>query len=227
MDEGTVDLAMRERIKRQERWTLIGLTIALLCLLIDKATAEDWTPPDHPCIPTVSDYDHAYKVEGAAFAVLWWCDEEDGLYTRWFTGTVPGAVTPETQAAAIVQLAGKDPFDFLQRAYKRPSSPSEMELVNQLQAERGPRCYVQAAGKTTAVLTSTAQYTISTPLKDEQGVTVSIAANTPVACVSRLPKELTKRYCNCIAATDTKGRAIVGDAWVLCRMVKAPAEGWQ
>lgn len=194
-------------------------------LMAQSVKAEDWRAPDLPCVPTVSDYEHGYKIEGAAFAIVWWCDDDTGLLTRWYTGTAPGAVTPASQAAALVSLAGRDPEAFLAAAFKRESTPSEMELVRAVEAQREPRCYVTGTGSTAAVVTGTAQHAVGPAKLDATGVAVRIPVGQRVQCMSRLAKE-PRRYCEVTSAPDSKQRLIEGEAFAACKIERAPKDGW-
>lgn len=206
------------------RLGLATILLGMLAIAGHRASAEEWQPPELPCIPTVSDYDTYYRVEGKTFAIVWWCDLADGLYTRWWTAQI-GASSPGV--AEVLRLAGRDPDTFAAQAYKRESTAAEMRLVKEIEMTHAPRCYVVGSGKTTALLTSTAQHTISVAKRDAAGTTISIAAGQQVACMSRLPKELAKRYCEVRGSMDTKQRLIEGDAWAACRIERAPIEGWQ
>lgn len=202
---------------------MLAVMFALSLLLASRAMAEDWQAPDLPCIPTVSDYDTYYRVEGKTFAIVWWCDLAEGLYTRWWTAQI-GSASPGP--ADVLRLAGRDPWTFAQQAYSRESTPTELELVKQIEISQAPRCYVTGSGKNTAVLTSTSQHAISQPKRDGAGTTIYIPVGQRVACLSRLPKEPDKRYCEVSGSIDSKLRLIEGDAWAPCRIEKAPLDGW-
>lgn len=203
-----------------------ALEIAGVWLWCSRADAAEWTPPHLSCIPTLSDFDHAYRIKDAVVAGVWWCDQPDGLQTFWVSGTAPGAITPKTQAEALLQIAGKDPEELLKRVVIRESTPSEMELVAQIEIAHAPHCYVIGTAATAAVLTQTAQGTLGPPKQDAAGVGKRVAVAAPVGCNYRLAKETLKRYCSAENLTDTKGRRIEGDAWVSCKIERAPAAGW-
>lgn len=208
------------------RW-IVATVLLILCKMMNPAHAQEYQPPDLPCIPTVSDFDTFYQSRGQTFAIVWWCDLADGIHTRYWTTSGPAKTEGERIISDTLRLAGRDPYAFTLKAYKRDSTPTELELVLDIEATHAPRCYVVASGKTTAVLTSTAQHTIGPAKKDAVGVGIAIAAGTGITCVDRLSKEPDKRYCNAIGATDSKQRKIEGDAWVPCRLERAPTEGWQ
>lgn len=223
------DLPERAVIRAESRalltlavMTLVMLAIEALLLFAWPAQAEEWTPPDLPCVPTVSDFEHGFRVQGNTFAIVWWCDDETGLLTRWYTGTAPA---PVTQAAAAVALAGRDPDTFLQTAFKRDSTSAEMELVRAVEEVREPRCYVIGSGATAAVITETAQHTAGPAKLDAAGVAVRIPVGQRVQCMSRIAKE-DKRYCDVYRSPDSKQRLIEGEAFALCKIERAPAEGW-
>jgi len=190
------------------------------------AESAPWQPPEFRCFPPISDYDHAYRIQDAVAAIVWWCDMPDGLYTFWVAGTVPGGITPKTQADALLEIAGKDPAELIKRVVVREPTPSEMELATQIQLSHAPRCYVTGTAATAAVLTANAQGTISAAKLDTQGVTVRVPVGVPVACWDRLAKETAKRYCSAETLTDTKGRRVEPETWVPCKIERAPAAGW-
>lgn len=198
--------------------------VLLTLLVVGSARADEWKQPELPCIPTVSDYDTYYRVDGKTFAIVWWCDIADGLYTRWWTAQIGGN---SPGVADVLRLAGRDPDTFAAQAYRRESTPTELDLVKLIEIANAPRCYVVGTGKTTAVLTSTAQHAISQAKRDAAGTTIYIEAGKRVACLSRLPKEAAKRYCEVRGSIDAKGRLIEGDAWAPCRIERSPSEGWE
>src|SRR5262245_57674017 len=88
------------------------LLIFVLGYCVERAHADEWTPPDQPCTPTVSDFHHAYEVSGNIAAAVWWCDLPDGLHMRWISGTAPSGSSAAAQllsGLAAVQLSGTDP----------------------------------------------------------------------------------------------------------------------
>lgn len=204
----------------------IALCLIVTGLLLRVARADEWTPPDHPCTPTLSDYHHAYAIEGGVVAAVWWCDQPAGLETRWISGTAPGAITPMTQAQALIAIAGSDPLELLKKAIVRESTPSEMALVVKIELAHQPHCYVIGTAATAAVLTQTAQGTLGPPKLDAAGVGIRVVVAAPVGCNYRLAKETSKRYCSAENLTDTKVRRIEGDAWIACKIERAPAGGW-
>lgn len=211
----------------------LGVGLALVAILAigvfvlpAKARAAEWSPPQYNCIPTVSDFDHAYRIRDAIAAAVWWCDMPEGLYTWSVAGTVPGGITPKTQADALLAIAGKDPGELLKRVVVRDHTPSEAELVAQIELSHAPRCYVVGTAATAAVLTANAQGAIGAAKLDAQGVGVRVAVGAPVACYDRLAKETAKRYCSAATLTDTKGRRVEPETWIACKIERAPAAGW-
>jgi hypothetical protein len=206
----------------------VAFVLVMLGVLLERANAAEsaWQPPEFRCIPTVSDYDHAYRIRDAVAALVFWCDLTDGLHTYWVAGALPGGVTPKTQAEALRQIAGKDPAELLRRFVVRESTPSEMELVAEIEIAHAPRCYVIGTSITAGVLTANAQGTISTAKLDAQGVGIRVAVGAPVACEERLAKETLKRYCKADNLTDTKGRRVGEGGYIACKIERAPADGW-
>jgi hypothetical protein len=205
----------------------VAFCLVVIGLLMRPAEAAEWSPPEYRCVPSISDYDHAFRIEGAVAALVWWCDLPDGLYHNWVAGTVPGGITPKTQADALLQIAGKDPAEILNRVVVRESTPSEVELVDKIELSHAPRCYVTGTAATAAVLTANAQGTISDAKLDAQGVTVRVPVGAPVSCDHRLAKETAKRYCSAATLSDTKGRRVAAETWAPCKIERAPAGGWQ
>lgn len=204
---------------------LLALELAAIWALRPAQAAEQY-PVDLKCVPSVSDYDHAYMIEGAVAALVWWCDQPDGLYTGWVAGTVPGGITPKTQADALLEIGGKDPGELLRKIIVREATPSEMELVARIEIAHSPRCYVTGTAATAAVLTASAQGTLGEPKLDSAGVGVRVAVGAPVGCQDRLAKETAKRYCGASTLTDSKGRLVAAETWVACKIERAPREGW-
>ncbi len=184
-----------------------------------------WTKPNVKCVPTVTDFDHWVEFRDGLFAVVWWCSLDDGLYTNWFTGRLDPQGGQDAGVKALA-IAGRDPIA-LERFMVRASSDAELAIVRDVEYRHGPRCYVAGAAKTAAVVTGTAQHMAGTPKLDAAGVGIRLAVGTPVTCVERLSKEPEKRYCAVTGATDAKGRPIAEDAFALCRIEKAPTEGWE
>lgn len=219
---------MQNSARRLVVMLILCAALELLGLLMYARTvsAAEWSPPQYSCIPTLTDFDHAYRIKDAVVAGVFWCDQPDGLQTFWVSGTTPGAITPKTQADALLQIAGKDPEELLERVVVRASTPSEMELVAQIEIAHAPHCYLTGTSGTAAVLTQTAQGTLGPPKLDAAGVGIRVAVGTPVGCNYRLAKETLKRYCSAENLTDSKLRRIEGDAWSACKMERAPAAGW-
>lgn len=202
---------------------ILGL-VGLLAIVADRALAEDWSRPELKCLPTVTDYDRYGEVRNGLFAVLWWCDVDDGLYTHWYTGRV----LPQRPdiVAETIKLAGRDPLK-LEQLMTRASTAAETALRLDIEAAHAPRCYVIGGAATAAVITETAQHTAGAAKLDSAGVGIRIKVGTGVMCQDRIAKELDKRYCNVGGATDSKARVIDGDAWAACKIERAPVEGWQ
>lgn len=221
---------MRDLTKSRRILLLLILAAAMeilgVLLWCNRAAAQAWLPPDQPCTPGLSDYDHAYKIEGAVVAAVWWCDMPAGVETRWVSGTAPGAITPQTQANALLTISGTDTLELIKRLIVRPSTPSEMELVAKIEVSHAPHCYVTGTAATAAVLTQTVQGTLGPAKLDTAGVGIRVAVAAPVGCNYRLAKETAKRYCSAENLTDSKLRRIQGDAWVACKIERAPAAGW-
>jgi hypothetical protein len=211
---------------------LILLAAFAALMFLPPAHADEWTPADQPCTPTVSDYDHAYQIDGAVAAAVWWCDQPDGLYTRFIAGTSPSTIGAKEQGEflaklAMLQLSGTDPLELIKRVIVREATPAEAELVAKIEIAHAPHCYVIGTAATAAVLTQTAQGTLGPAKLDAAGVGIRVPVGAPVSCADRLAKETLKRYCSAATLTDTKGRRVEAETWVACKIERAPAGGWQ
>jgi hypothetical protein len=207
------------------------MLMELLTLWLVAAHAGDWTPADQPCTPTVSDYDHAYQIDGAVAAFVWWCDQPDGLHTRFIAGTAPSTIGAKEQAEflgklAMLQLSGTDPLELIKRAIVREPTPAELEVVAKIEIAHAPHCYVVGTAATAPVLTQTAQGTLGPAKLDASGVGIRVPVGVPVSCADRLAKETLKRYCSAATLTDTKGRRVEGEGFVACKIERAPSQGW-
>lgn len=113
-------------------WTLICLLVLATVALA--AQADDTGEP--PCVPTVSDYDNTHRLHDGLFAIIWWCDEQDGLDSYWWTDSVAKS-TPAT----VLAFAARDPDEFRAQLSRRWSTVDQITLAMELQAQRGPRCF--------------------------------------------------------------------------------------
>ena len=200
------------------------LIVLGLLLRAGAAKGEEWTKPDLPCTPGLSDFARAHGAEGLVVAGVFWCDLPDGLHTRYATYTF-GSVSQMVTALTSFQSGGEDIGPQILKFWIRAPTPAEMEVVAKVEIAHAPRCYVVGTAATAAILTSNAQGFISTAKLDASGVGIRVTVAAPLSC-DRLAKETSKRYCNAATLTDTKARRVEGDAWAPCKIERAPAGGW-
>lgn len=204
------------------------IAIGLLLMWARPAHAEEvWVKPDLPCTPGLSDFARASGSQGLVAAGVWWCDLPDGLHMRYATYTFGSASELLGAMEAAFSSGGEDIGPEILKFWRRPPTAAEMEVVTRIELKHQPHCYVVGSAATAAVLVSTAQGTIGAAKMDAAGVGIRAAVAAPVSCYGRLAKETVKRYCAAENLTDTKGRRIDGDAWVACKIERAPGGGWQ
>lgn len=133
------DLDADEPTAVESAWTVAAVAmLAALMLLIVVVSAKADETGEEPCVPTVSDYDNSHRVHDGLFAVIWWCEEQEGLTDYWWTDS-----TVHSNPKTVLALASRDPDEFRRQLATRWSTYEQITLAMDIKADRGPRCYAK------------------------------------------------------------------------------------
>src|SRR5687767_9573621 len=85
--------------------------------LSDAEANGTWRLPPADCYPNFDDFDYRYTIQDGPDAIVWWCDNEDGLQTHWRTGNYGDAA----QSRILVMIkAARDLWALDQATFHRP-----------------------------------------------------------------------------------------------------------
>jgi hypothetical protein len=209
----------------------IGLVLAIATAMVVLLALLVWPRPTHAQeafkLPVPSCYfehiDYRYELGDPYDAIIWWCDAESGLEENYRTGELGGI----REFLFRVNAAGKDLWQADRQIFVRALTPRESTLVQRLSTAGEPRCVFATTAKTTQVLSKSLDGTIGPVRTDATGKAIRWPTTSDRPSCYAWVKEGTKRWCSVTGLLDTMGREIGPDSYVACKLVTAPAQGWQ
>ena len=181
----------------------------------------DWVLPPANCYPNLDDFDYRYRIDDGPDAIIWWCDDPEGLQLNFRTGNYGNARDSKVLNAI---RSGGDSFAIDQAAFHRTNTQQELDMIWDLQRRYQPRCFPESSTETAQVFASTTENKVGAPRFDKDYEVLSIARDWVVACGWRLAEE--QRYCLVSNLSSSKGELVPLDSWVACRIERAPLQGW-
>jgi hypothetical protein len=208
------------------------LTAAALVYLAPKANgAEVFVPQEPACYPVSPADLLAGKVIDTRISMkadvdvgIWWCSTDKGMQENYRAGNF-GFPCEECFRIDFGKLTHANILQMDRAAFRRPVNEAEGARVAITEKLYEPRCTVLSTAATTQVLTATPERQIGPARLDDKGTIVRISTALPLSCYDWI-KAGTKLYCSAQGLKDTKARVVEPSGYAVCKLTKAPDDGW-
>lgn len=189
-------------------------------------TIVPYTPTPAPlCLPAVSNLHSLVNPSTGNTIVTVWCDVPSGTYhygvsgnaTNWMDAQCLTKIEPFNLSVSWVQHAWNACLD-------RAMSTSDQAYANRLFYLWVPRPTVLGSGPRT-VFTLNADGTIG-PQSMVSGVAQTVTGGI-ITSGLRVPGGAAKRFCDVSGMTSDEGAVLPAKSYATCKLLYAPATGWQ